>query len=1052
MPIEYKISGKDTGINNADAVQPIENGEAANESTFQRPSENLRTRTEAIRKAIDDLTLTALSDRSLNVVCEPDTKIVWNSTAGGKFVLNTTGVYGDGNTRDLKIAPFMSKAFAASDVADPAVYQYSKNSGTEKFHVTSNSGLHAYDGANNLFFEMITGAAGPPEVKVTVSPTGAVLGDAANGPITIQVKIQAGASTLDDVVAKLKEGGSPALPFIDTTTTIVDAGETAVALAIARSRFANGTGSEVGSKTAIDNEGHKIAAGELTTFFSTNSIADGQTLYLNYLNARDRLSNTTGSTMTDMLILSNGDTRNVEEAGIIPICKRIGTNLHFMNGKVFANGVEDYLTPSGLWRGTTDLAATSGETLVGTATKTQAQGATFGLVAGTVRTQFQSILDQLAKNDAATFGASHIGAGAKAGTPRALSVGDVEAQITSLLGNYNNHTGGTDPHTWTTITAHPFKTVGYTGSDYGTATPANIKAAMLAAGTSYNVLVTKDECTGYIEIGSTDNFPPRIIGDGGGAGFINSTAGKAVLKIDCATNTVFENVDFNQTATGGPCVNITATADPEKWIEFRNCRFIMGVNDGHPWVKSTFNVRFVNCSFTSGINDSAGGVQMLNTAGAGTDPSLEFHGCTFTSMTKIAYFTGANPINSFIMERCYATTSRTVVTGSSLIDSSAMSGAAISNVRISNNIYNASAMSGIYPMFLHGSTSGSDNYGCFICGEIANNLILYAGTESGGTLSGESLINVYGGGSDISFSRLSVNSNTVIGFGCNCIKAGNCEVRGNSIMRAATVDTTFLAYGIEISDGGVVSGNLIVLGIPARQNNVYGIFTSAWKTTQTTNFAISDNRINMSSNLTTLTGSSVGGIVIRTTTVPTSIIGNSITLGATGEPIYKTYGIATAYIGTVISNNRMNNVKYGVHLGGVVHFTGAATANSGSSVTGNIIFGHPASTDTDCSLITTSVTMSLCNIASNSLFYGYNGIQILGASVNNSIVGNNINGARNFGIRFTEDTYELFSSNIIRDSFSGDIHFDSTQTKIGIGITSGSLDWQHNVWTTDNVP
>ena len=158
MPIEYKISGKDTGINNADAIQPIENGEAANESTFQRPSENLRTRTEAIRKAIDDLTLTALSDRSLNVVCEPDTKIVWNSTAGGKFVLNTTGVYGDGNTRDLKIAPFMSKAFAASDVADPAVYQYSKNSGTEKFHVTSNSGLHAYDGANNLFFEMITGA------------------------------------------------------------------------------------------------------------------------------------------------------------------------------------------------------------------------------------------------------------------------------------------------------------------------------------------------------------------------------------------------------------------------------------------------------------------------------------------------------------------------------------------------------------------------------------------------------------------------------------------------------------------------------------------------------------------------------------------------------------------------------------------------------------------------------------------------------------------------------------------------------------------------------
>tara|TARA_Y100000034_G_scaffold135140_1_gene205858 strand:+ start:4476 stop:6308 length:1833 start_codon:yes stop_codon:yes gene_type:complete len=52
VPVDFK-QGNDTGLDNADSVQPISNGEPLNQTTLRRPEENLRVRSETLKTVVN---------------------------------------------------------------------------------------------------------------------------------------------------------------------------------------------------------------------------------------------------------------------------------------------------------------------------------------------------------------------------------------------------------------------------------------------------------------------------------------------------------------------------------------------------------------------------------------------------------------------------------------------------------------------------------------------------------------------------------------------------------------------------------------------------------------------------------------------------------------------------------------------------------------------------------------------------------------------------------------------------------------------------------------
>jgi hypothetical protein len=85
--------GGDTGVNTSAAIQPILNGEPATSTNFQRPSENLRGRTEVMRQAHRDHYYAR--DFAANMVIEGATghTIAWagSTTFGGTGIVTQAG-------------------------------------------------------------------------------------------------------------------------------------------------------------------------------------------------------------------------------------------------------------------------------------------------------------------------------------------------------------------------------------------------------------------------------------------------------------------------------------------------------------------------------------------------------------------------------------------------------------------------------------------------------------------------------------------------------------------------------------------------------------------------------------------------------------------------------------------------------------------------------------------------------------------------------------------------------------------------------------------------
>ncbi|MGL5247314.1 MAG: hypothetical protein ACRC8U_03860, partial [Brooklawnia sp.] len=141
----------DSGEDASDAIRPILNGDAGNATTFNRPSEALRVRTETLRKALEDLRYLTDADRSLLLTCAKG--IIWNGVVQyeNEQPLGDTGIFSiDGIADDtLTVRPFVTPAVStpARGTIDNIVFS------TYLVMPAPYEGVappRAYSGANNI--------------------------------------------------------------------------------------------------------------------------------------------------------------------------------------------------------------------------------------------------------------------------------------------------------------------------------------------------------------------------------------------------------------------------------------------------------------------------------------------------------------------------------------------------------------------------------------------------------------------------------------------------------------------------------------------------------------------------------------------------------------------------------------------------------------------------------------------------------------------------------------------------------------------------------------
>jgi len=362
MPIDFFVTSKDTGANYTEAIQPVKNGEDASQAIFERPSENLRTRTEDIRKQFDLIEAVAASDRGLTVMAATNAYVAWNSTTG-VFTVNDNAAIPA--ALDLYIVPLLSTTESigggAPGVAIPSKYVYYDVGNGSKFSIECAADLRDHgavsdgrrSGANNLFFELKTDAGTP-----VLNPTVAITGDEgsgtypADGPITITVTVNTLGADTADILAALA-AADPTDEYINTSALVELVAGTCVETR-ARTRFYDGATGDfdlgMQSMGAIDPEGILIDSVTLASFFAVAGdvnklMTDGDVLVINFTGADDRLNNQTNTSMSNMLQKLSRNTVAAAKRHVIPICKRYDGVLYFLNGTMFQNGKPGRLIP-----------------------------------------------------------------------------------------------------------------------------------------------------------------------------------------------------------------------------------------------------------------------------------------------------------------------------------------------------------------------------------------------------------------------------------------------------------------------------------------------------------------------------------------------------------------------------------------------------------------------------------------------------------------------------------------------------------------------------------
>jgi hypothetical protein len=340
--IVFEYTGGDTGARGndtegIDAIQPYVDGELAREDVFRRPPENLRRRTEILRKNAEDgiyredqngkWVISAGLAGGAAVGESVPTIYDWDEVAG---TFLTTG--------DVVIQALNTPA---ADVQETVLYTFTGGSGIGTGTLTFDllSTKRNYNSANliHINWEEKTAA----ELAGGIVPgvcDGAVTGNpdpddpTAKNILTIQI-VDTGAATLADVALVLTALAS------DLTTMgfapYVIAGDGTATIAITDFGGSNPDALYQLSKT-YERELHRIPSSVFTSWFASNSLSDGDTLAIQYADFQTRMSSTNAAGTSTVSV---GElfkiTDHVESIGFaIPVCKRIGDDLYWVDGTI----------------------------------------------------------------------------------------------------------------------------------------------------------------------------------------------------------------------------------------------------------------------------------------------------------------------------------------------------------------------------------------------------------------------------------------------------------------------------------------------------------------------------------------------------------------------------------------------------------------------------------------------------------------------------------------------------------------------------------------------
>lgn len=332
------LQGGDTGQDNVDAIQPVEDGEGATQTVFRRPSENLRGRTEVLRDALKDLLY--YRDAS-HIVIEGGTghSVGWagSTTAASTGIITQTG--------DLILRPLLTPAASTKG---------SLSLGTTAVNgviYTVAAAAYATQGLNAVTVEHRDAGAGATH-QCTIT----------DGPVKrILVEFDAADVTHTSTATKVLVDAAVAAD-IDLATLIVvtDDGAAGSAIAASTETYIEGT---------ADQEAHRLVSGALTTFTTANPLAEGDAVGIWYRyviepggasgDASDpkggvfggrQESNPDRGTHTipqASLFVTSSDPEKIP--GAVPICKVVNNELVFVDGSRFVAGMTGALgTAAGL--------------------------------------------------------------------------------------------------------------------------------------------------------------------------------------------------------------------------------------------------------------------------------------------------------------------------------------------------------------------------------------------------------------------------------------------------------------------------------------------------------------------------------------------------------------------------------------------------------------------------------------------------------------------------------------------------------------------------------
>lgn len=959
MPLDFVKTGADTGYNDSDSVQPVANAEAADQTVFRRPSENIRNRTEVIRQAVDEALAEMSSDRGLTLVSDAaDATIAWGGAMPGG-----TGVFTLVGGTDLRAIPILnpSAGNAKNDIWGRRRYTFS---GTKYF--TMRSKLRISEGGNNIKTEIfsVNGEVfgGGQAVNVTIegSKDGGGNYNPLNGPVKVRIQLSktggAVQSRWSDVLAGIT-GNAYSNAWLSAGVTAGE--ESTIAVECTSGYFWESGGAGWDSVSGCDAQGYRITASELSTFFSTNKLYEGDSLFIKFPTAKARLDQagdvTIGATLLKILHRSEGtepvspvstsDGPNLMHC--VPLCHVDNDNLIFINGTVIPNGGTGTIAPDTTLR--VEL-ADDGDGTGGVACGSK-------IVYGDVQP------------------------GTK--TPKNYAQGTLFAQLGEMLDWTNDHYKGLDATTKHNYEDLLNKPVYYISPTSGEGDFTSLNSALNDATIRANggVIIIKAGSTLSENITLGANLTKKVLVIGQSV-TVQPSSATAIFNTGAtyhANVLEFCGIDFVQSYAsqyGFNIANTGATDGGTRYI-FRNCSFSKTSTGIYEMVLTQSNVELIDCYFTqSDYTQNAYAVAFNPQTGASIN-SLRIVGCTFYSCAGVVRrYSGTGQWGELVVENCYMSSC----------------GYSASSASIGTLIYETDTDGtrhvSIRGNRMEGSTGATNSAAfCYVRGngEISSNQIM----QGIGQTPSSAVYMILASNSSTSGEEgvMMVENNTLKTGEGGGISAGlNTRVVGNQI-NAFTGSTNCPYAFYTASNYSYFEGNDVALTGTSVNCVAFNIASGGLYS------RVSSNRIDM----TTVTGMAHTGIKCATTYA--TISGNKIW----GNVSDSLVGVTLTSNYCIVADNQISGVITGV----------GASATSYTTVTGNYIqMRDPGTTGYGV------YVGDHCTVANNVIVFNTNtvvgsyGVYLSTTGHYTTIVGNTISGTGT-GIYLNTTTYCTVSGNVI---------------------------------------